>query len=267
MKVLFIGDVVGRLGRAVTRELLPRLRDEHKLDVVIVNGENAAAGIGITKKICDEFISYGIDVITTGNHIWDKKEMLEDINNCPVLIRPANYPEGVPGVGYKMFQTKGGVKYAVVNLIGRVFMPAVDDPFKKADEIIGKLRSGTHVIIVDMHGEATSEKNALAWYLDGRVSSVIGTHTHIQTADERILPQGTSFITDAGMVGAFNSIIGVKKDMIIKRFLTSLPERFEPELEGPGVFNGLVLDIDDKTGKTKEVKRIYKVVENVKVEA
>jgi 2',3'-cyclic-nucleotide 2'-phosphodiesterase len=265
VKFLFIGDVVGRMGRAITKEVIGRLKEENKIDITIVNGENAAAGVGITKKICEEFHSMGIDVITSGNHIWDKREILEDITGCPNLIRPANYPEGVPGVGSKVFQAKDGSKFAVFNLIGRVFMPAVDDPFKVADKIVEKVRAETPIIIADFHGEATSEKNALAWYLDGRVSAVIGTHTHVQTSDERILPKGTAFITDAGMVGALNSIIGVQKETIIKRFLTGLPERFEPELTGPGLFNGLVLDID-ASGRTKAIKRINMVVENVKME-
>lgn len=266
MKFLFVGDIVGRLGRTITKEIVPALRAEHKIDVVIVNGENAAAGVGITQKICEEFHSFGVDVITSGNHIWDKRDILEDIVSCPSLIRPANYPEGVPGVGFRTFSLKNGLKYNVMNLIGRVFMPAVDDPFRAADKILEKIKSESPVTIIDFHGEATSEKNALAWYLDGKVSAVIGTHTHVQTADERILPGGTAYITDAGMVGARDSIIGVQKDIIIRRFLTSLPERFEPELEGPGMFNGLIVDVDDKTGKAVSVIRVFKVVENIKVD-
>jgi len=264
MKVLFIGDIVGRLGRAAVAELLPKLRKEHSLDVIIANGENAAAGVGITKKIYDDFTDLGINVITTGNHIWDRKDILDDINSCSNLIRPANYASAeIPGVGYKIFKTKDGIKYAVINLIGRVFMPCVECPFKFANEIVEKLKSETPIIIIDFHGEATSEKNALAWYLDGKISALIGTHTHVQTADERILPQGTALITDAGMVGAYNSIIGVVKETIIKRFLTCIPMHFEPEKSGPAVFNGLVIDIDEKTGKAKEVKRIFKVLEDI----
>jgi hypothetical protein len=258
MKILFIGDIIGRPGRAITGSLLPELKKEFLPDVVIANGENSAAGVGITKKVYDELMNMGIDVITMGNHIWDRKEFLPDIASCPNLVRPANYPEGVPGKGYDIYSMKG-VKYGVINLVGRVFMSCINDPFQTANAIIQKMKSETHIIFIDFHGEATSEKNALAWYLDGKVSAVIGTHTHIQTADERILPKGTAFITDAGMVGAYDSIIGVQKEQIIKRFLLSMPERFEPEDKGPGIFNGLVIDIDEN-GKTREIKRIHKII-------
>lgn len=261
MKILFIGDIVGRPGRAIVRELLPKLKEEYSPDVVIANGENAAAGVGITKKVYDELMNMGIDVITMGNHIWDRREFLPDISSCPNLIRPANYPEAVPGKGYDVFSAKG-VKYGVTNLLGRVFMPCIDCPFHAANLLVAKMKSETPIILVDFHGEATSEKNALAWYLDGKVTAVIGTHTHIQTADERILPKGTAFITDAGMVGAYDSIIGVQKEQIIKRFVLSMPEHFEPEDKGPGLFNGLVLDVDE-SGKTREIKRIYKIVKDM----
>ncbi len=258
MKILFIGDIIGRPGRTITASLLPELKKEFSPDVVIANGENSAAGVGITKKVYDELMDMGIDVITMGNHIWDRKEFLPDIASCPNLVRPANYPEGVPGKGYDVYSSKG-IKYGVVNLVGRVFMSCINDPFQTANDIVQKIKHETHIIFIDFHGEATSEKNALAWYLDGKVSAVIGTHTHIQTADERILPKGTAFITDAGMVGAYDSIIGVQKEQIIKRFLLSMPERFEPEDKGPGIFNGLVIDIDE-SGKAREIKRIYKVI-------
>lgn len=265
MKILFIGDIVGRPGRSIVRSLLPELRKEFSPDIVIANGENAAAGVGITKKIYDELMNYGIDVITMGNHIWDRRDFLPDISSCPNLIRPANYPEGVPGIGYKVF-SGSRVKYGVTNLVGRVFMPCIDCPFRIADSLLLKMKGETPIIIIDFHGEATSEKNALAWFLDGKVSAVIGTHTHIQTADERILPQGTAFITDAGMVGAYDSIIGVQKEQIIKRFWLSIPEHFEPEKNGPGLFNGLIIDIDDKSGKAKEIKRIYRITEAINVQ-
>jgi len=258
MKILFIGDIVGRPGRSIVRNLLPKLKEELSPDVVIANGENSAAGVGITKKVYDELIGMGIDVITMGNHIWDRKEFLPDISSCPNLIRPANYPEGVPGKGHDIFSSKG-IKYGVINLVGRVFMPCVNCPFTIADPLIEKIKKETNIIIVDFHGEATSEKNAFAWYQDGKISAVIGTHTHIQTADERILPKGTALITDAGMVGSYDSVIGVQKEQIIKRFLFSIPEHFEPEKKGPGLFNGLLLNIDDKSGKTREIKRIYKI--------
>jgi len=261
MKLLFIGDLVGRPGRAVTKSVLPGLKRKYSPDVIMANGENSAAGVGITKKVYNELIGYGIQVITMGNHIWDRKEFLPDIDSCPNIIRPANYPEGIPGVGYKVFSI-AGFKFGVINLLGRIFMGCTDDPFRVADEIIKKISQETKIIIIDFHGEATSEKNAFAWYVDGRVSAVIGTHTHIQTADSRILPAGTSFISDAGMVGAYDAVIGVQKEQIIKRFLTSIPEHFEPEKKGPGVFNGVYAEIDDN-GKTTKIERIYEVVEDM----
>ena len=263
MKLLFIGDIVGRPGREIVKQLLPGLRDEHKPDIVIANGENSAAGVGITKKVYDELMEVGIDVITMGNHIWDRKEFVPDIASCPNLVRPANYPDGVPGKGYDIFNIKGH-KFGVINMLGRIFMPCIECPFRKSLEIVEKMRIETPVILLDIHAEATSEKNALAWYMDGKVSAVIGTHTHIQTSDERILPGGTAFITDAGMVGAYDSIIGVQKEQIIKRFLLSMPERFEPEDKGPGLFNGLILDID-ADGKTRSVKRVLKHVKDMRV--
>ncbi|MFH1710554.1 MAG: TIGR00282 family metallophosphoesterase [bacterium] len=261
MKLLFIGDIIGRPGRYIVKSLLPGLKEEFSPDIVIANGENAAAGIGITKKIYDELTDMGIDVITMGNHVWDRREFLPDISSCPTLIRPANYPEGAPGKGHDIFSSKG-TKYGVINLVGRVFMPCINCPFQTANLIVAKINAETPIILVDFHGEATSEKNALAWYLDGKVSAVIGTHTHIQTADERILPKGTAFITDAGMVGSYDSVIGVQKEQIIKRFLSSMPERFEPEDKGPGLFNGLVIDIDD-SGRAREIKRIYKIINDM----
>ncbi len=263
MKLLFIGDIVGRPGREIVRQLLPGLRDEHKPDIIIANGENSAAGVGISKKVYDELMGMGIDVITMGNHIWDRKEFIPDIASCPNLVRPANYPEGVPGKGFDVFNMKG-FKFGVINMLGRIFMPCIECPFRTSDQILEKMRAETPVIILDLHAEATSEKNALAWHLDGRISAVIGTHTHIQTSDERILPQGTAFISDAGMVGAYDSIIGVRKEQIIKRFLLSMPERFEPEDEGPGIFNGLFIDIG-ADGKSKSVKRILKHVQDMGV--
>jgi len=264
MKVLFIGDIVGRSGRAIVRETLPELKREFSPDVIIANGENAAAGVGITKKVYDELLGYGIDVITMGNHIWDRKDFLPDINSCPNMVRPANYPEGVPGIGHRIFSSKAG-KYGVTNFLGRVFMPCIDCPFRMADALIPKMKAESPIVIIDFHGEATSEKNAFAWLFDGKVSAVIGTHTHVQTADERILPQGTAFITDVGMVGAYDSIIGVQKEQIIKRFWLSIPEHFEPEKKGPGLFNGLFLDIDEGSGKAKEIKRIFRVTPQINV--
>lgn len=261
MKILFIGDIVGRPGRAIVRDQLPKLREEFSPDVVIANGENSAGGVGISKKVYDELMDLGVNVITMGNHIWDRREFLPDISSCPNLIRPANYPEGVPGKGHDVFTSKG-TKYGVTNLLGRVFMSCIDDPFHTINMLAQKLRAETPIIFVDFHGEATSEKNAMAWYMDGKVTAVIGTHTHIQTADERILPKGTAFITDAGMVGSYDSIIGVQKEQIIKRFVTCIPERFEPEEKGPGLFNGILIDVDE-SGRAKEIKRINRVIKDM----
>lgn len=262
MKILFIGDIVGRPGRSIVRSLLPKLKEEFSLDVVIANGENSAAGVGITKKVYDELMNMGIDVLTMGNHIWDRKEFIPDITSCPNIVRPANYPEGVPGKGYDIFSSKG-IKYGVTNVLGRVFMPCcVCCPFQAANAVIPKMKAETPIILLDIHCEATSEKNALAWYLDGKVSAVIGSHTHVQTADERILPKGTAFISDIGMVGAYDSVIGVQKEQIIKRFLLSMPEHFEPEDKGPGLFNGLIIDIDDN-GHAKEVIRINRIIKDM----
>jgi 2',3'-cyclic-nucleotide 2'-phosphodiesterase len=261
MKLLFIGDIVGRPGRMVTKDLLPKLKQKYSPDIIMANGENSAAGVGITKKVYNELLGYGINVLTMGNHIWDRKEFLPDINSCPNIIRPANYPEGIPGEGFKVFQI-AGFKFGVINLLGRIFMGCTDDPFRIANEIIKKMSLETKIIIIDFHGEATSEKNAFAWYIDGKASVVLGTHTHIQTSDERILPGGTSFISDVGMVGAYDSVIGVQKEQIIKRFLTAIPEHFEPEKKGPGVFNGVFVDIDEN-GKTRKIERILEIVEDM----
>ncbi|MFC1559756.1 TIGR00282 family metallophosphoesterase [Candidatus Margulisiibacteriota bacterium] len=267
MKILFIGDIIGRPGRNMTKQLLPEIKKEFSPDVIIANGENSAAGFGITAKVYKELTEMGIEVITMGNHIWDRKEFLSDIGSCPNLIRPANYPEGVPGIGYKVFTANNGTKYAVLNLIGRVFMTAVDDPFKVGEKIINKLRKETHLVIVDMHAEATSEKQAISWFLDGKATALIGTHTHVQTADERILPGGTAMITDIGMVGSWDSIIGVEKDNIINRFLTAMPTKFEPEKNGKGIFNALLIEADPKTGKTIKLERIFKVINEIEQEA
>lgn len=262
-KILFIGDIIGRPGRDITRKLLPQLKQEFSPDIIIANGENSAAGFGITLKVYNELTDMGIDVITMGNHIWDRKDFLPDINSCPNLIRPANYPDGVPGIGYKVFTTDKGIKYAVVNLVGRVFMPAVDDPFRVGEKIISELKKGTSLIIVDLHAEATSEKQAFSWFIDGKATAVIGTHTHVQTADERILNGGTAMITDIGMVGAWDSVIGVEKDQIIERFLTAMPAKFEPEKKGKGILNALYIEADPKTGKTVKIKRIFEVVDKI----
>lgn len=254
MRILMIGDIVGRPGRRAVKENVPDIRKEFGISFVIANGENAAGGVGITRETAEELFSYGIDVLTGGNHIWDKKESFEYISGEPRLLRPANYPPGVPGFGYGIF-TVGDCKMAVVNLSGRVFMPGVDCPFRKADEVLAELTPLTRVIMVDFHAETTSEKIALGWYLDGRVSAVLGTHTHVQTADERVLPGGTAYITDVGMTGPQDSVIGVKSDAVIERFLTQMPKRFEVAT-GPYQFDACVVTVNPVTGRALGIERI-----------
>lgn len=255
MNILVIGDIIGRPGRKAVADLLPKLKRKHEIDLVIANGENAAGGMGITPKIVEELYSIGIDVITSGNHVWKHKEIYGTLDKDPALLRPANYPPKVPGKGSGIFSTDKGEKVGVLNLSGRVFLAELDCPFRKADEEIGKLSQETKTIIVDMHAEITSEKNAMGWYLDGRVSAVLGTHTHIPTADERILPKGTAYITDIGMVGSLDSVIGVKKELALKRFLSQIPIRFEVEKENI-YLQGVVINIDSKTGKAASIRRI-----------
>jgi metallophosphoesterase (TIGR00282 family) len=242
MKVLFIGDIVGKPGRRAVRELLPRIIDEYRIDLTIANCENSASGFGVTADIVEELYQARIDVLTSGNHIWDKREVLEFVDEYETLIRPANYPEGVPGRGSVVVPTAGGVSVAVLNLAGRVFMSPLDCPFRAADREIEALRRRARVIIVDMHAEATSEKIAMGWHLDGRVSAVLGTHTHVQTADDRILPAGTAYITDAGMTGPFDSVIGIRKDSIMQRFLQQIPNKFDVA-KGDVRLQGVVVDI------------------------
>ncbi len=250
---LFLGDIIGRPGRRALKKHLPTLVNRYSPSLVIANGENAAGGIGITEKVGKELFTQ-VDVLTSGNHIWDKREALEYLKREPRLLRPANYPPDNPGKGTFIFKEDGGKKMAILNLQGRVFMEPVDCPFRKADEEIEALKAVTPVIIVDFHAEATSEKQAMGWHLAGKVSAVVGTHTHVVTADERILPGGTAFITDVGMVGGYNSIIGIRKDQALKRFLTARPQRFEPAKEGT-FFSALVVEINSKTGKALSIKK------------
>jgi len=256
-KVLFIGDIIGRLGRLVTELVLPELKQELKPDLIIANGENSAHGYGITEKVYKELLGMGIQAITMGNHVWDKRELIKDIDKLPLIVRPANYPPGAPGKDYLMIE-RSGVVIAIVNLSGRTFMPAIDCPFQTIDKLLPKIK--TNLVIVDMHAEATSEKCAMGWHLDGRVSAVVGTHTHVMTADERILPKGTAFISDIGMVGAYDSIIGMNKEQILKRFTSQLPERFEPTVSGTGLFNAVFMKLDAISGQAKEIKRIVKII-------
>ena len=254
MNILMVGDVFGEPGRAALAKLLPRLRDQHKIDLAVVNVENAAAGFGVTPPMAKTFLDQGVDVMTSGNHIWDKKEIIEYIGKENLLLRPANFPAGTPGVGYVTVKA-GPHKVAVLNLMGRVFMLPIDCPFQKADEILPELRKDTPIIIVDMHAEATSESQAMGWHLDGRVSAVVGTHRHVQTADERVLPKGTAYITDLGMTGPTDSVIGVDKDLALQRFLSQMPNRFEPA-KGPVSLHGAVIRIDPETGRGLSIERL-----------
>lgn len=259
MHILFIGDIVGSPGRGAVAKLLPKLKDELQLDFVVANAENAAGGSGITPSVADELLGYGVDLLTSGDHIWKKKEILEIIDKTRRILRPANYPESTPGVGSCAMESKSinGVVVGVINLVGRVFMQAVECPFQTAKREIEKLKKDTSVILVDIHAEATSEKIALGYFLDGLVSAVVGTHTHVQTADERILPKGTAYITDLGMTGPYNSVIGQRVDQIIQRFLTGMPTRFEVATEDIQL-HGVVLDIDSQTGRAKSIERIQR---------
>jgi metallophosphoesterase (TIGR00282 family) len=256
LKVLFIGDIIGEPGRKMARAQLRGMQETLRPDLIIANGENAAGGFGITPEIADELLFLGIDVLTSGNHVWDKKEIEPYLAKQDRLIRPANYPEGNSGYGSVVVSTENAGKAAILNLEGRVFMSNLEDPFRVAEREIETLKKQTPVVIIDFHAEATSEKIALAWHLDGKASAVIGTHTHVQTADERVLPGGTAFITDAGMTGPTNSVIGVKKEQAIARFLYQTPHRFEIP-KGPAHLDAVVIDIDSSTGKAKAIERIH----------
>ena len=254
MKILIVGDVCGRPGRAAFAKYTPEIRREKGIDVVVVNGENSAGGKGFTRKSLDALYRAGADIVTSGNHVWDKKDVLEFIDQEPFLIRPANYQEGAPGKGWCIYPFKAK-NIAVINLSGRAFMPPMDCPFQKVEDILHELRGEADIILLDMHAETTSEKMAMGWYLDGRVNVVVGTHTHIQTADERILPEGTAYITDLGMVGPWNSTLGVKNECILEKFTTCRPVRFDLA-DGPNVYSAVVVEIDDATNRTVSIERI-----------
>ncbi len=256
LKVLFIGDIIGEPGRKMVRASMRGLMEAHAPDLVIANGENAAGGFGITEEIAEELFSLGIHVLTSGNHVWDKKEIEPYLAKQDRLIRPANYPEGNPGYGSVVISTSRAGKAAVLNLEGRVFMSNLQDPFRIAEREIAQLKKETPVVIVDFHAEATSEKIALAWHLDGKVSAVVGTHTHVQTADERVLTQGTAFITDTGMTGPTDSVIGVRKENAIDRFLYQTPRRFEIP-KGPVHLSAVVINIEKDTGKATSIDRVH----------
>ena len=257
MKILFIGDIVGEPGRRAVAELLPGIKKANGVEFVIGNAENVAGGSGITPSLADELFASGLDVITSGDHVWKRKEIIERIDSDRRILRPANYPAGAPGFGSTVIKSESGIEVGVINLIGRVFMQALECPFRTAKEEIDKIKNKARIIIVDMHAEATSEKIALGWYLDGTVSAIIGTHTHVQTADEKILPGGTAFLCDAGMTGPLDGVIGRKKEQILARFLTQMPMKFEMA-EGDIQLQGAVIDIDEKTGKANSIKRIQK---------
>ena len=255
MKGLIVGDIVGNPGRETLRTYLERKRKDY--DLVIVNGENSAAGFGITGKLADQLFSWGCDVITGGNHIWDKKEFYDYLDKTDKVLRPANYPDGVPGVGHTIVKDRNGNKVGIISLQGRVFMPPIDCPFKKAKELIEEIKKETKIIIIDFHAEATSEKIAMGWHVDGYVSVVYGTHTHIQTADNKILPEGTGYITDVGMTGSDNGVIGMSVESILPKFLNALPQRFEIA-EGNERLNGIEVEIDMETGECKSIERVNK---------
>ena len=259
MRVLFIGDIVGKPGREAVKRFIKPLQVEYKVDVTIANAENAAAGKGLTKEIAEELYNQGIQFLTMGNHVWDQREIMNFIDREPRLIRPANYPVGAPGQGYGFIRTLGK-KIGVLNLSGRIFLPPLEDPFSGAIRWINQMKQETPIIIVDFHAEATSEKVALGWFLDGKVSAVVGTHTHIQTADARLLEQGTAYITDVGMTGPRDSVLGVKKEIIINRFLTQLPAKFELA-KGPIQINAVLLEIDEESGQTRKIEAIQRFAE------
>jgi metallophosphoesterase (TIGR00282 family) len=261
ISILFLGDVIGRPGRKVLDKHLPSLIEKLSPTVVIANGENAAGGAGMTMKIARELFAR-VDVLTSGNHIWDKREVLEFLDKEPHLLRPANYPPVNPGRGACVFEADNGAKVGVLSLQGRVFMEPIDCPFRTADKELKALKASTPVVFVDLHAEATSEKQAMGWYLDGRVSAVIGTHTHVPTADEKILPKGTAYISDVGMVGGYHAVIGINKEAGVARFLTSRSQRFEPSKEG-AILSSVFITVDAKSGKALSIRREMIIEEDI----
>ncbi|MCC6729167.1 MAG: TIGR00282 family metallophosphoesterase [Chthonomonadales bacterium] len=255
MRLLMVGDIVGRPGRTAAHRLIPALRREHGVDFVVANAENAAGGIGITREIAVELLEQGgVDVVTLGNHAWAKREVYGYLDGEPRVLRPVNYPPGAPGHGHGLFQTPAGpVGVAVVQ--GRVFMEAIDDPFRAADAVLADLRRAAPIVLVDLHAEATSEKQAIGWYVDGRATAVLGTHTHVQTADERVLPNGTAYITDVGMTGPIDSVIGMSRETVLARFTTSVPTRFEVA-DGPARLCAVLVEADAGTGRALRIERI-----------
>jgi len=254
MRILFIGDIFASHGRRIVADHLADIKGAQQIDLAIANAENSAGGFGITPSVAEELFDLGLDVLTTGNHIWDKKEIYDYFVRRPQLIRPANYPDGSPGAGIYIARTKRDIPVAVINLQGRTYMPSTDCPFRKADQILNDLDPAVRVRFVDFHAEVTSEKTAMGWYLDGRVSAVVGTHTHIPTADTRVLPGGTAYQTDCGMTGSYNSVIGVDREIIIRRFLTALPARMEAATGGVEL-HSVIIDVDEQTGHATAIRR------------
>lgn len=255
MRVFFIADILGGPGRKVVSILLPEFIREKKVDFCIANGENAAGGFGLTPAIAEDLLNFGIDVITSGNHVWDRKEIYPHLDSMQEILRPVNYPPDNPGHGTGVFKARNGIKMGVINLQGRVFIKEIDCPFRTVLPVIDNLKSETSLIVVDFHAEATAEKIAMGWYLDGRVTAVIGTHTHVQTADERILPGGTGYITDAGLCGSIDGVIGIKKELAIKRFITQTPNQFQPADSNLWLM-GVLLTVDPTTGRTEKMERL-----------
>jgi hypothetical protein len=266
MRVLFIGDIVGSPGRRMVQDRLADVVAQRQIDLVIANGENSASGFGITPRLADELLNMGIDVLTGGNHSWDRKEIMEYMPHQPRLLRPGNFPDGNPGSGVYVGTAKNGVKYVVLNLQGRVFLPAIDDPFRKADSELAKLLEDVAFVLVDMHAETTSEKLAMGWYLDGRVTAVVGTHTHVTTADEQVLPQGTAFITDVGMTGPHDGVIGMDRQGIIKRFLDGLPARFDVA-SGDVQMNCVLIETDDGGPRNAAGRLRARAIERLRLRA
>jgi metallophosphoesterase (TIGR00282 family) len=266
MRVLFVGDIVGSPGRQIVQDRLADIVAQRQIDLVIANGENSASGFGITPRLADELLGMGIEVLTGGNHSWDRKEILEYMPHQPRLLRPGNFPEGVAGSGSYVGVAKNGVKYAVLNLQGRVFLTPIDDPFRKVDAELAKLPPDVAFVFVDMHAETTSEKVAMGWYLDGRVSAVVGTHTHVTTADERVLPQGTAYITDVGMTGPHAGVIGMDREGIIKKFLDGLPARFEVA-SGDVQMNCVLIETEDGGERNRAGRLRARSIERLRLRA
>ncbi|HIA46940.1 MAG TPA: TIGR00282 family metallophosphoesterase [Candidatus Hydrogenedentes bacterium] len=255
MKLLFIGDIFGRPGRQCVEHFIAELKEEFSIDITVANAENAAGGLGATPEILDSLLDFGVQAFTFGNHTWRKRALVEGIDRYGCVARPANYPGGVPGRGACTVTLDDGRILGIINVIGRVYMDPSDCPFETADREVEYMKEVTNCVLVDFHAEATSEKVAMGWYLDGKCSAVVGTHTHIQTADERVLPEGTAFITDVGMTGPQDSVIGVRKELVIQRFLDGMPASFEPAKHRPGI-RAVVIDLDDTTGKARSIRRV-----------